>query len=54
MVGWALVVGYEVYAVARRRETMSAAFRRGRSRPLRRAAMVAAWTVLTVHLFEAV
>lgn len=45
MIGWALVAAYEVYALSRRRETMSTCFRR-----LHRAARIALLVVAAKHL----
>lgn len=51
MLGWGLVAAYEAYAIARRKQTMSAAFQTFRRSRLGYWAALAAWTVLTIHLF---
>lgn len=52
---WLVLAGavcvYDLYAVRRDRETLSAAFHRGVRHPVARWPVIACWAYLTAHLF---
>ena len=53
--GWAataaVIVGYDLWAILTKRQTMSAWFGRQLKHPCRRSVLAAIWALLTWHLF---